>query len=61
MDRGKEDREVCNLVQKEYKGVYHNEHGNPVNGLTHYETRLTCVFTVIYGVFGVVIIISLIA
>ncbi len=44
------------LLTKEYQELYANKPG----GVTRYENRLTWVFTIIYAVFGVVILVSLI-
>lgn len=56
MNERSEDSDIRNLVQKEYKEVYHDESGKPVNGLTYYETRLTWIFTLIYGILGILIV-----
>lgn len=48
------------LLTKEYQEMYQDVTRKPPMGLTRYETRLAWVFTGIYGIFGVIILITLI-
>ena len=50
--------ESSKLLTKEYQELYTDKHRKIPIGLTRYETRLTWIFTGIYIIFGVVILVS---
>lgn len=49
------------LITKEYEDLIVNKRGKSPTGMTRYETQLTWLFTVIYVVFGLVILTTIIA
>ena len=48
------------LITKEYEDLYLKKQDKKLVGLTPYETRLTWLFTIIYVLFGVLILLSLV-
>ena len=48
------------LVTKEYQDLFVNKQGKGSIGITRYETQLSWLFTVIYSVFGLAILVALI-
>ncbi len=49
--------ESSKLIKREYEALYKKKKGRPPIGLTRYETGLTWVFTGMYVVFGLAIVV----
>lgn len=60
--RDTEDKQHLGLkvITKEYQDLFVDKRGKGPIGITRYETRLTWLFTVIYVVFGIVILMAII-
>jgi len=46
------------LIKQEYEHLYATKKGHPRLGLTRYEVRLTWLFTILYGLFSMAIVVA---